>query len=200
MEPHVNYYDQYKDPRGCKITFWVLVTLGLMFILSLLFCPKVKAQRWIDTNRGLYPNAIQGIVNAKNHALGLKFDHLFNKIPFGVYGSFSRTIKPNLWINNYRWENKYSIGAEVTLPEDGLNEMHNMLSVALVYNQHPREWQNEGLPPGQYYPGYETTIPIGLDLGWRAQINKWTAGFQIDVMNFFQYGQISAGYVFSFHK
>lgn len=201
-----NYYDKPKDPRGCKITFWVLVTLGFIIILSLIFCPKVKAQRWADQNVGLYPNSIKVTINAKNHAVGLMGSHLFQKplfntIPVGVYGSFSRTIKPNLWVNNYRWENKYSVGFTITLPQDESLEAHHMAMIGLVWNQLPSKmWINEDLPAGQYHPGYESTLPLGLDLGWRVQINRFTAGFQIDVMNFFQYAQVSVGYCFSFYK
>ena len=168
--------------------------------ILLIFPVMGFAQRWQDMNRGLLPNSIQMTVNAKNHAVGLKFDHLFESLPFGVYGSFSRTIKPNLWYNNYRWENKYSIGLDITMPQDALIKVHNIMSVALAYNQHPIEWMNESLPAGQYYPHFETTVPVGLDLGWRMIMGKWTAGFQIDVMNFFQYGQFCFGRNFTFYN
>jgi hypothetical protein len=179
---------------------WLFKKIKSWFVIVIMFVPiNIQAQRWSDINKGLYPNAMQVTFNAKNHATGLKYDYLF-KNQFGIYGSFSRTIRPNLWINNYRWENKYSIGIDITLPADGITTVHSIVSIGLVYNQHPREWQNELMPSGMYYAPYKVTTPIGLDLGWRAQVKKWTVGFQIDIMNFFQYGQLSFGRCFSFYK
>jgi len=177
-------------------------TIFLFFLFCT--CSILQAQRWADRNVGVYPNAIQTIINAKNHSVGIRFDHLFEKPAFGLpvslYGSFSRTIKPNLYINNYRWENKYSIGAGVTLPEDEVNEIHTIATIGLIYYQLPVMWVNEDLPPVHFRAGYVSTVPIGIDLGWRVQIHKFTMGFQIDVMNWFQYAQISMGYCFSFYK
>jgi hypothetical protein len=185
------------------------VTNTLLFIIIMILstiCNRIEAQLWKNENRGLFPNSIGLTVNAKNHSLGIQYGYLFQnpvaQMPLGVYGSYSHTIHPNLWINNYPWEEKYSIGLKITLPHgfrDGLS--HTFIEVGPVWNRHPRAWQNDSLLPGQVYADVKSTTDIGFDIGVSMQMKHCLVQIvKVDVMNWFQYAEFGVLYCFSFHK
>jgi hypothetical protein len=190
------------NERLSTIKFLLLI----MIIILCTICNRVHAQKWKYENCGLYPNSIGVTCNAKNHSLGLQYGYLFQNpivhMPLGVYASYSHTIHPNLWINNYNWEEKYSMGLKVTLPrafDDGLT--HTFITIGPVWNRHPREWQNESLLPGQSYADIKSTTDIGLDLGISMQMKHCLVQIvKVDVMNWFQYAEFGVLYCFSFNK
>ena len=180
------------------IKFWIFLVLVTM-------CQKMDAQRWQDVNRGLYPNSIQGTLNARNESLGMRYSHLFEKpvsgLPLGVYASISNTI-PEGWrlpyydeYNTYSWERKYSLGGIITLPYS--RQMHGtrtMLTVAAIYNSHEDVYMDDW--PGRFDPNVAYTNNWGVDLGVQVQTGRFTAHISIDALNFFRYAEIGAGYCF----
>lgn len=165
-------------------------------IILILFCTlSLNAQRWQDVNRGLYPNAIQGTINARNTAVGVRYSHLFEKAPYGFYVSFSNTIKPDMKYNTYPWERKYSIGGMLTMPYN--REMHGtrmMFTVGAIYNSHEDVYMDDW--PGRFDPNVAYTNNWGVDLGIQVQIKRFTGHISIDALNFFRYAEVGAGWTF----
>jgi hypothetical protein len=186
------------------------IKLGIIIVaIILLICTlekKCSAQSWGYENKGLYPNAASITLNRHNHALGIKYDYLFQNpvlhtIPLGISASFSQTIRPNLWMNSYRWERKYCIGYIITLPHAReQSTAHLMGTVDLVYNSHPRPWPNDGLLPGQTYADVATTTAVGLNLGIRIQLKHCTSFLRTDFINRWSYTEFGGGVSFSYHK
>jgi hypothetical protein len=200
-----NYYDRYKDPQGCKQAFIVMLVLLGMIILSIILCETIKGQSWQHENKGLYPNSIQGTMNARNESVGIRYTYLFQQpvlnMPLGIYGSFSNTIPINwrlpnyAFYNNYAWERKYSVGLLITLPTSlEAQGMHSMATIGIIHNSHPYATNNEY--PGRFDPDLYYTNYWGCDIGVQVQINRFTSHLTIDFGNFFRYAEIGAGYCF----
>jgi hypothetical protein len=173
-------------------------TLIVILFLIPLSC---FGQRYQDTNRGLYPNAIQLTINARNTALGIKYSHLFEKpffgVPVGLYGSFSNTIKPDLRFINYDYERKVAIGGMITLPYNSLmHGIRTMLTVGAVRNIHPYLFSDNVLYRGQFDNTYYQTCKYGVDIGIQMQLKHFTTGITVDAINFLRYVEVSAGYTF----
>lgn len=205
MRANNNYTDMKNGHNTISCIGKLLLIIA--FIIGLLSLAQLcNGQKWQNECKGLYPNSIGVTCNAKNHSLGVQYGYLFQKpvfnTPIGLYASYSHTIHPNKWINNYDWEEKYAIGLKFALPhafEDGLT--HTFITIGPVWNRHPREWQNENLLPGQSYADIEPTTAIGLDLGVSMQMKRCLVQIvKIDVINWFQYAEFGVSYCFSFHK
>ena len=191
------YYESRTDMQGCRATFWVMVIILIALIFNVFTCHKINGQSWSDTNRGLYPQSVSITYNAHNTALGVNYSYLLQNKPIGFYTSFSNTINPDLDYNNYNWERKYSLGCILTLPHNLEDEyIHTMVTLGLIYNEHPREWQNKDLPIGLYMGNVYSTTPIGCDLGIRIQIKHFTSSLKVDVVNFMRYVEFGCGYTF----
>ena len=124
------YYEKARtDLKGCRQTSLVLLILLVLMVISIFTCKAIKAQSWQYENKGLYPNSIQGTLNARNESIGIRYTYLLQQpifhMPLGIYGSFANTIPiswrlPNYeFYNNYAWERKYSIGLLITLTLNG---------------------------------------------------------------------------------
>ena len=179
--------------------------LGIIIITLMTIFPRLNAQRWEDSNRGLYPQSIQSTYNIRNTALGIRYGYLFQNpvlgIPLGVYGSFSNTINPywnnNVGNNNYDWERKFSLGGIIQLPHSlKMNGFHTFFTFAGVYNSHPTANSDKGLMQGQYSGGtYHVTNP-GVDIGIEQQINHIKLHLTLDAMNFLEYVEFGVGIAF----
>lgn len=180
-----------------SIVLIIICTIG--FLILQMIGNKCFGQRYQDTNRGLFPNALQGTINARNTAIGIRYSYLFQKsfmgIPCGLYGSFSNTIKPDRRFINYPWERKYSLGGMITLPYT--REMHGIrtvITVGAVYNSHPDNYLRDY--PGLYDGNVYYTNNFGCDLGLQIQVNHFVGHIAVDAINFMRYVEIGIGFTF----
>lgn len=180
-----------------KILPWTIgAFIGILIFL--LISNKCDAQRWKDTNRGLYPQSLQVSVNAKNSAVGGRYGYLFQNpvldMPLGVYASFSNTISPNPDHNNYAWERKYSLGGMITLPHNMDSEAHTFFTLGVVRNSHPDAFTTS--TPGQYEADVYETANWGCDIGIEMQQKHFKAHLTVDVVNWMRYVEFGCGVTF----
>lgn len=170
----------------------ILLFLSITIVMLAVTVNKCNAQRWIDENRGLYPQSLQVSYNYRNTGLGIRYGYIFQSVPFGLYGGFSHTFHPNKYDVVYGWERRYTLGGSITIPNRH-PVMHLMGTFGGVRNEHPDFYSNM---PGIVDPDINQTNNWGVDLGLQAQINHWLIGYDVGFLSDILYCQMRVGVAF----
>jgi hypothetical protein len=180
------------ENHGVEDIWIILAAFIAIFILVFTCVPKAHGQRWIDENRGLYPQSLQVTYNYRNTATGFRYGYLLQKVPYGMFFGVSQTVRTNMAFNTYPWERRVTLGGSVTLPT-GFSRLHLMPYAGLAYN-----WHNDVFVsmPGIFNADQNMTNNWGVDIGLQAQIKHWMIGYDVGFLSDILYCQMRAGYTF----